>query len=398
MGEIVLRKLVDLGCKLQSGFGFKSTDYLEVGIPLIKIGNIQNKIVTVAANGSFISENSLNDKMRNVLLHNNDVLIAMTGQGSVGRVGKLKLKSRQKALLNQRVGKFICDEVNLSKVFLYFILTTEKYQDYLFNAGAGSGQPNLSPNLILETKIPWVPYKVQVGIASVLSSLDDKIDLLHSQNKTLEALAETMFRQWFIEDAQEDWEYAELKKYVSIVDNRGKTPPNQTEYTRYPLIEVNALGKESRLVDYSVIRKYVDEETFSSWFRNSIQKFDTLISTVGSIGAMSMYIPNKGHIAQNVVGLRAINISPFYLFQILKYKKKEIHQLDIGGVQPSIKVPHLLSLIIPIPPTEKQKYFDNYLSQFVSKLEINYHQINTLETLRDELIPKLMSGKAKVRF
>ena len=70
--------------------------------------------------------------------------------------------------------------------------------------------------------------------------------------------------------------------------------------------------------------------------------------------------------------------------------------MDIGGVQPSIKVPHLLSLEIPMPPVALQEEFDNQLVEFVSKMETNYKNIQTLEKLRNTLLPNLMNGKIKV--
>jgi len=129
-----------------------------------------------------------------------------------------------------------------------------------------------------------------------------------------------------------------------------------------------------------------------------LQKFDILISTVGSIGAISMFIIELGNIAQNVIGLHAKDISPFFLYQILQYKTDEMMQMDIGEVQPSIKVPHLLSMLIPIPPKNIQDEFDNQLKYFVNKMEYNYNQIHTLEKLRDTLLPKLMSGEIKVEI
>src|ERR1039457_2022187 len=108
MSEWKEYKLKDIGCSFLSGYGFQSTDFELNGIPLIKIGNIQKKTVTVDPDGDFISVNKLDDKVSKFLLDNNDVLIAMTGQGSVGRVGRLKLHNGTKPLLNQRVGKFIC--------------------------------------------------------------------------------------------------------------------------------------------------------------------------------------------------------------------------------------------------------------------------------------------------
>lgn len=243
--------------------------------------------------------------------------------------------------------------------------------------------------------IPEIPE--QRAIASILSSLDDKIDLRHRQNKTLEALAETLFRQRFVEEADESWEEDSLGNYLSVVDNRGKTPPISQEITGYPLIEANALNGESRFVNYSVIKKYVNFETSKTWFRDQLRKYDTLMTTVGAnIGALVMYIIVRGNIAQNIIGLSAQNISPFYLYQTLKYKINEILQLDIGGVQPSIKVPHLLSIPILIPPNEIEQQFVNSITPMIKKMENNYLEISTLEKLRDTLLPKLMSGEIRL--
>jgi type I restriction enzyme, S subunit len=261
---------------------------------------------------------------------------------------------------------------------------------------SGSAIPSTDRFEIYEIDILLPPFPEQRAIAGVLSSLDDKIDLLHRQNKTLEAMAEALFRQWFVEEVGAGWEEGVLGNYVSTVDNRGKTPPNSEEYTSFPVIEVNALGKDNRLVDYSVIKKYVDEDTHKNWYRNRLKKHDTLIATVGSIGAISMYVVEVGNIAQNIIGLHAETISTFFLYQFVKHKIDEMIQMDIGGVQPSIKVPHLLSIPIIVPPKEYQNRFDEQMYNIVLKMERNIFQIYTLKKLRNTLLPKLMSGEVRV--
>jgi len=104
----------------------------------------------------------------------------------------------------------------------------------------------------------------------------------------------------------------------------------------------------------------------------------------------------KGSIAQNVIALSAVNICPIYLFEALKSIKDEIKELDIGSVQPSIKVPHLLSLKIKIPSKDKMDNFSTIVKSQLSKMVVNYHQIQTLEKLRDNLLPKLISGEVRV--
>ena len=309
-------------------------------------------------------------------------------------------KPKENLIVSTGFTVITCNKNEIEPKFLYYIVSSDETTEILdiIAEASTSTYPSLKPSDIENLEILLPPLQEQKAIGEVLSSLDDKIDLLHRQNKTLESLAETLFRHHFIDNAQPDWELEELGKYVNVVDNRGKTPPNQKEITPYPVIEVNALGKESRLVDYSVIRKYVDKETFENWFRANPKKYDTLISTVGSIGELSMFLVEKGNIAQNVIALQAKEISPFYIYQILKYKKEEVMQLDIGGVQPSIKVPHLLSIIIPIPKIEVQNAFDEQMIAFTNKIKNNQKQIQTLENLRDTILPKLISGDVRVQY
>lgn len=281
--------------------------------------------------------------------------------------------------------------------FLVYTLKNPKITETILNNFvSGSGVPRIVLKDFKKVNISLPPLSEQRAISSILSSLDDKIDLLQRQNKTLEQLAETLFRQWFIEDADESWKIDKLGNYANTVDNRGKTPPNSEIETQFPLIEANAINGDERLINYSVIKKYVSEDTFNNWFRNKLSKYDTVITTVGAnIGAMAMYVLERGNIAQNIIGLSAHGISPFFLYQMLKYKGDEILLMDIGGVQPSLKVPHLLSLEIPIPPDKLQDEFDIQILEFVSKMEANYNQIITITHTREALLPKLLSGEVR---
>ena len=101
-------KPINFGCELLSGYAFKSKDFSDMGWPVVKIKNIQNGRVTTE-DSQCIPKSLITSKLRRFCLSNEDVLIAMTGQGSVGRVGRLDLKSGD-AYLNQRVGKLVADE------------------------------------------------------------------------------------------------------------------------------------------------------------------------------------------------------------------------------------------------------------------------------------------------
>src|SRR5690606_6710412 len=103
-----------------------------------------------------------------------------------------------------------------------YVLQASNWYEYVDAIAGGSAQPGANAKQLGSYPFILPPLPEQKAIASVLSSLDDKIDLLHRQNKTLEAMAETLFRQWFIEEAKEDWEECELSEFGHIIC--GKTP------------------------------------------------------------------------------------------------------------------------------------------------------------------------------
>lgn len=283
--------------------------------------------------------------------------------------------------------------------FVYYLSRWNDVRDHAeINLDGTSGRQRVPKASFDDLQLIMPPLPEQKAIASVLSSLDDKIDLLHQQNQTLEALAETLFRQWFIEEAKEDWEEGSFGSMIDlVVDNRGKTPPTVEYKTEFPLIEVNAINTSDCLVNYNVIRKYVVEETYNTWFRKHLNVNDVIVSTVGTIGTFSVFTSNIGCIAQNLIGLRSETISPYFIYLFLKINKEEILNLDIGGVQPSIKVPHLLDLKLTKPTIEVINKFHNLVKEYFNKIGDNQQQIQTLAQLRVTLLPKLMSGEVRVK-
>ncbi len=372
------------------GFAFKSKDFGQAGELVVKIKDIAPPYIELA-NADHVDLSSYDkNKLCKYLLSAGDYVVAMTG-ATIGKVGKLK--TDKNAYLNQRVAKIkakegVCDD------FVYFSICGDDFQAFIQNnIDSNSAQENISANSIGRFPVSLPPLDEQRRIAAILSSLDDKIDLLHRENATLEQMAETLFRQWFVVEAKEEWEEGKLGDYVDVVDNRGKTPPYINNVTEYPIIEVNALTGNERYVNYDAVRKYVTKEVRDYWFRGHFQKNDILVSTVGSIGELAMCLEDKGVIAQNVIALHASKISPFYLYQYLLLNKDDLKGLDIGSVQPSIKVPHLLRMPIVLPPINLLNKYDSIMVEVIEKEKNNNKQIQTLIQTRDGLLPKLMSNE-----
>ena len=283
--------------------------------------------------------------------------------------------------------------------FLYYFLISPEFRDVaILSMSGSSGRQRVQTDVVRNHIFSLPSLPEQRAIASILSSLDDKIDLLHRQNRTFESMAEALFQKCFVAEADEGWEAGLLGEYIRVIDNRGKTPPLSEQHTDYPVIEVNALSGDDRLINYSVIKKYVSEDIYQRWFRAGHPIiYDTLIATVGSIGEMAMFLNDKGTIAQNIVAFRAVNTSPFYLYQYLKSITQKIKGFDIGSVQPSIKVSHLINLKFKQPSKKALSDFDKTMQAICDKLVFNRSQIRTLEKMRDTLLPKLMSGEVRVK-
>ena len=313
----------------------------------------------------------------------------------------------EKALLNQRVGKFICDEINIHIDYLYYILTTEKYQDYLFNTGAGSGQPNLSPELILQTEIPWFEYYEQKAIASVLSSLDNKIDLLHPQNQTLEAMAETLFRQWFIEEAEESWEKGKLGDYMSIKHGYAFKGAFITPEETDKILVTPGNFKVGGGFSFHKFKYYTDNGFPESYILNEgdfIVTMTDLSVSNDSLGypAFVPAIADKFLLHNQRVGKVLIkkgdenkSLFLYYLMKTSDYRHYILGSCtgtNVSHTSPSI----ICEYEFNVPDDGKIISFKNQVQGLQAKQQSNIRQIQTLTQLRDTLLPKLMSGEVRV--
>jgi type I restriction enzyme S subunit len=298
--------------------------------------------------------------------------------------------------------------------FLYLYLTSNEVLETLQQvAEARSGTfPQITFSQVAELKLNLPPIPEQKAIVATLSALDDMIELNNKINKTLEEMAQAIFKSWFVDfepfkDGEfenselglipKGWRVGMLGDFVEIVDNRGKTPPLSDVKTEYPIIDVRALSGESRVIDYSNCTKYVEKEIYDSWFRSGHPKhLDILISTVGSIAEMKMFYGNKGCIAQNVVAFRSNGISPCYLYQYLQYSKGDLLSYNIGSVQPSIKVTHVIKYKIIVPDEKTMSSFDMLMESISDQIHRNANESQILIAIRDTLLPKLISGEIRV--
>ncbi len=217
------------------------------------------------------------------------------------------------------------------------------------------------------------------------------------QLKTTAALFPNALVESELGKIPEGWEVVGFKHIVKkYIDNRGKTPPITDK--GIPLLEVKHLPEGSIKPNLNTT-KYVDDETFKSWFRAHLETDDIMISTVGTIGRICM-VPEgeKIAIAQNLLGMRfkREKVSPFFMYyQMDGFRFR--HDVDarlVITVQASIKRKDLETIDLLMPKIELQNQFEKFVKPFIAMQQSN--QEIELSEVRDILLPKLLSGELNV--
>ena len=285
------------------------------------------------------------------------------------------------------------------KNYLYYLVCSPEVREPSIKSMVGSsGRQRVQTDVVKNLEIDVPPLVEQERIGSFLRLIDDKIALNDKINNNLEEQLSALFVNMFGHSIDSlDNSDIKLGDLIESVDNRGKTPPLSDEPTDYPIIDVRALSGNSRIIDYTNCTKYVSKETYNNWFRSGHPKeYDILISTVGSLAEIKIFLGTIGCIAQNVVGFRTKGISPLYLYQYLNYIKNDLVAYNIGSVQPSIKVTHIIKHSIYVASKEDIEIFDSIARNITKKIFANCQENEALKQIRDTLLPKLMSGELDV--
>ena len=249
------------------------------------------------------------------------------------------------------------------------------------------------------------PLPEQKAIASVLSSLDDKIDLLYRQNKTLEAMAETLFRQWFIEEAKDDWEECRLGDLIEIKGGFSY----KGEFIGYGdslLLGMGCVSFDKRFLGTGA-RQYAG--TCSERFY--AQTGDIVIATrqqsdnLPILGFPAMipddYKDKNVIVGTNLYSLKNLSeMSNHLIFQILRSKdyRSNIIASAKGSTVRMITKDAIEDFCFTLPDVKTLNKLELHLDSLAGKLNKNSKQIQTLENLRDTLLPKLMSGEVRVQY
>ncbi len=276
--------------------------------------------------------------------------------------------------------------------FIFYFFANQELVDLSYSTSSGTRMPRADWKFLSQTLWNIPPLKEQKAIAEVLSSLDEKIDLLHRQNKTLEELAQTLFRQWFIEEAKDEWEEKPLSEIANFLNGLAcqKIPP-KNNVDKLPVLKIKDLkGGISDSSDWAttdVKPEYI------------IESGDVIFAWSASL-IVKIWDGEKCILNQHLFKVTSEDYPKWFYYQWCKYHLDrfiaiaQAHATTMGH----IKRKDLDNAMCFVPTDDEMKVMDEQMVPLMQKMENNSKQIKTLENMRDTLLPKLMSGEVRLKY
>ena len=341
-------------------------------------------------------------KAKDFLLRPNDIVFARTG-ASVGRSYFYDGKDGELVYAGFLI-RFRLDPEKVCPYILKAFTHSQEYYDWIRAVDNGATRGNINAQTFASMPIVLPPFDEQKRIAGVLSSLDDKIDLLHRENATLEALAETLFRHYFIENPcygfgsadNPTWKEGKLGDILSV---KGGTTPstNEPRFWNGNIAWTSPRDVTSLNGMYLFkTERTITDEGLAKISSGLLPAGTLLMSSRAPVGVLAFAeIPvaiNQGYIA--IIDDKGYPKEFIYLW--LKENMEAVHSYSNGSTFMEISKTAFKSLDITIPDIETVSRFTVQVKPLFERIKSNLQQILALTTLRNILLPRLMSGEVKL--
>lgn len=399
-------KEVRLGdvCDLIAGFAFKAKDFGEFPTKVIKIGDIKPPFVDyVGQVGVDISNYDIN-RLSKYTVKYGDYVLAMTG-ATIGKVGKYI--SENFSYINQRVLKF-SPKQNVDADFINYIICSNIFAKYVVNfVDSESAQPNISAPTISKFAFQIPSEKDdQHRIASILSSLDRKIELNNKINTDLEEMAQAIFKNWFVDfepfkdgkfvDSElgmipEGWKVGRLTEIASYMNGLAmqKFPPENNEDS-LPVLKIKELGQGFCGTDSDRCSCNIKDEC-------KIHNGDVIFSWSGTL-LVDVWCGGDCGLNQHLFKVTSKDYPKWFYYYWTKHHLQEFVHIakDKAVTMGHIKRGHLEEAMVAIPDNDSMEKAHELFEPILSKMISLRLENSRLSLLRDTLLPRLMSGELEV--
>ena len=447
-----MKKLGTLCSKIGSGATPRGGNevYLDQGeMALIRSQNVRNEHFD--KNGLVFIEDKHAKQLANVTVERGDVLLNITGD-SVARCCQV-IPEVLPARVNQHVAIIRTIPELLEPRFLRYFLISPYMQNLMLGwAGAGATRNALTKGMIESFEVPVPSLPEQKIIAHILGSLDDKIELNRKMNETLEAMAQALFKSWFIdfdpvidnailaekpvpgcfqekyEDRKVKFESGELfiKDYHSLfpdefenIDKMGWIPKGWRVRQLDDLIELIGGGTPKTSVTeywngdipwFSVVDAPNTSDVFVIDTEKHVTKLGvdksstkilpigtTIISARGTVGKCAM-VGEPMAMNQSCYGVRGNDgISDIFVYYAIRERVADLQRSGHGSVFNTITRDTFKTIQIPFGKAELTKKLEEHIKPLFDKILANCFQSKEISALRDAVLPKLLSGEVRIQ-
>lgn len=266
----------------------------------------------------------------------------------------------------------------------YYILPDDEKYDFkwlyyrlkslhLDKLNEDSAVPGLNRETAYAQEFPLPPLEEQRRIAGILGAIDDKIENNRRINTNLELQAQALYKQWFVDNRKDDWEKKKLESIIDIGSGKGLARIDFVEDGLYPILGANGqIGRTNNFL---------------------IDKKDNVLFTgrVGTLGNVFRLQQKRAWLSDNT-----LIITPkkkYYNYVYFFLKSSNLKDFNVGSTQPLIRQSDIKEMDILIPDYLTLEAFENKCIAMFDKINQANAEIDSLATLRDTLLPKLMNGE-----
>lgn len=394
-----LVKLQDV-CNIQGGYSFESSDFKNVGIPLVRIASISDNSIANDGNTVFIDIGSLN-RYKDFIINRGDILIALSG-ATTGKYGLYN--SKELALLNQRVGRLSVKSKDIITEYLFHCMPLIKNK--IVETAYGAAQPNISTRDISNLQIPLPPLDVQKKIAYVL----DKADTLRRKRKEAIAKLDELLQSTFLDmfgdpvTNPKGWPVKKLGEVCSKEKGAIRCGPFGSQLLLSDLIDegIPVYGIDNVQMNKFVWAKpkFISEEKFTKLFAFRIKPKDILISRTGTVGRTCIAPDN---IDKCIIGPNLLKISldtntllPKVLSCAINYNRgilSKIQSLSPGATVAVFNTSSLKELTLPIPEMNLQMQYEKVALKIEETKSKMMQSITLLDKSFNSLLQRAFKGE-----
>lgn len=384
--EVELSAIADV----QTGpFGSQlhASDYVPVGVPVIMPNNIGQRLTLDESNMSYITEADAT-RLARYKVQEGDIVFSRRGD-----VDKCILIDARKSGWFCGTGCLFArgNSTEADRTFVAYQFDGPVLKHWLRAHAVGTTMPNLNSTILGAAPVALPELSEQRAIASVLSSLDAKIDLLHRQNKTLEAMAEALFKQWFVEEVKEGWTQRPLSSIATFLNGVAcQKYPAKDPANRLPVLKIKELG--SGITDSS------DWATSTIDPKYHVVAGDVVFSWSATL-MVKLWDGPKAVLNQHLFKVTSEEFPKWFYYMWTKHYVDEFvaiatsHATTFGH----IKRGDLDEAMVVVPGAARLDEMTLVMEPLFGKHITNSAQIKSLTALRDTLLPILMSGEVRVK-